>query len=288
MSTRTNATISPDRAAGDANPIAVTVPRRSSRAKRRQEEADTHDGNGGTGPAAAKVARLASSEEETEEETYDEAPDTTLTTEEIINLLKDLLTDDIDVIVRTLTEIGDIGDAWSTKGKNEDKIRMLGGHTTVFLVLNKHVDCLAIQEQGMRALGTLSMLMPTKQLLGDIGCVEVILARMEKYLDSFYVQLQGCLLIVMLIDRMKGNAERLEKSGGIAVVIAAMKAHRNNKCLQKFGCYVFSRMSRWEEYRPLIVDAGGASAIALAVEKYNEDTGLRKEAYKTMQILFKE
>jgi hypothetical protein len=81
MSPRTNATISPDRAAGDPDLIVgmVVQSRSSSRAKRRQEEADTHDG---TGPAA-KVARLASAmslasamtDEETKGQEEDEAPD---------------------------------------------------------------------------------------------------------------------------------------------------------------------------------------------------------------------
>jgi hypothetical protein len=290
MSTRTNATISPERAAGDPNPIAVTVPRRSSRAnkKRRQEEADTPDGTGtgtGTGPAA-KISRLASAEKETPEQEGDATPVAPLTTEEIMNLLKGLWSDDKCVIKRALKKIADIGCNVATANENEVNIRMLGGHTTVFHVLQKHVGCFEIQEQGMRALGNLSLLLPTKKLLGDIGCVEVILATMKKYPDCERLQCFGCYVIGRLVFSMKCNAERVEKSaGGIAVVIAAMKAYPNKKELQKFGCIALSNMSVWEEYRPLIAEAGGLSAISSVIEKYRDHPKLHEDAFKALRKL---
>jgi hypothetical protein len=299
MSPRTNATISPDRSAGDPDLILgmVVQSRSSSRAKkRRQEEADTPDGNGGIGPAA-KVARLASAmslasamtDEETKEQEGD-GTDAPLTTEKIMNLLKDLWSDDKCVIERALKEIASIGFRdHASRYENEDKMRVLGGHTAVFQLLQKHVDCLEIQDEGMCALGNLSLSMPTKKLLGEIGCVEVILATMEKYLDSERVQHLGCYVIGRLVDSMEGNAERVEKYGGIAVVIAAMKAHPNSEELQNHGCIALLYMSGWEDYRPLIVEAGGASAIAFGVEKYGADNAqLRKNAYTAMRLLFKE
>jgi hypothetical protein len=292
MSPRTNATISPDRAAGYPDLIvgmvALVQSRSSSRAKRRQEEADTHDGNG----PAAKVARLASAmtDEETKGQGEDEAPETPLTTERIMNLLDDLWSDDKCVIERALYEIADIGfrDA-SPSYEYEDKIRMLGGHTAVFQVLKKHVDCLGIQEQGMRALGNLSMLLPTTTLLGEIGFVEVILASMEKYPKIETVQQYGISVIGNLVDGMKCNAERFEKSGGIAVVIAAMKAHRKSEVLQNDCCVALYRMSKWEEHRPLILEAGGVSAIAFVVDKYRDKAPFVSQlACITMRLLVTE
>jgi hypothetical protein len=289
MSTRTNATISPERAAGDADPIADTVPiRRSSRAnkKRRQEEADTPDGTGtGTGPAA-KVARLASAEKETPEQEGDATPVAPLTTEEIMNLLKDLWSDDKCVIERALKEIADIGLNVATCKENEVNIRMLGGHTAVFQLLQKHAGCLEIQEEGMRALGNLCLLLPTKKLLGDIGCVEVILATMENNPDSEYIQRYGCFIIAkLLFYRTKGHVERVEKSGGIALVIAGMKAHPNCEELQSYGCNVLLNMSQCEEYKPLIVEAGGLSATAFVIEKYRDHPKLREHAFRAMREL---
>jgi hypothetical protein len=139
----------------------------------------------------------------------------------------------------------------------------------------------------MRVLGLFSCFMLTKKLLGDIGYVEVILARMEQYPDSCLVQKRGCLNINNLVKGMKVNAERVEKSGGIALVIAAMKAHPNLKGLQEHGCCVLSRMSEWEEYRPLIVEAGGASVIASIMEKHNHPPQLRQWAYNVMERLVK-
>jgi hypothetical protein len=292
-----SATISLDQAAaGDPHPIADTVPSSSPTSKkfryyipakkRRQKEAP--DGTGGTRPAA-KVARLASAGEETKVQEGDETPETQLTTERIMNLLKDLWSDDIGVITRALTKIGDIGtNRDASPYENEGKICGLGGHTVVFQVLEKHVGCLKIQVEGMRALAHLSHLMPTKQLLGDIGCVEVILARMEKYPDSWNVQALGCYVIGRLVKkRMKANAERVEKSGGIAAVIAAMKADPNSRALQYYGCMALSDMSVWEDYRPLIVEAGGVSAIAFVIEKYRDDPKMRKHSHHAMRILFK-
>jgi hypothetical protein len=302
-------TISPDQAAGDPNPLADTVPSSSpaknkkrrqedtalwaplenSRAKtRQQEEADTHDGNGGTRPAA-KVVRFASSEEKTKEQEADETPEAQLTTERIMNLLQDLWSDDTGVIQRTLKEIADIGlKCKKYREKNEVKMRVLGVHAAVFQLLQKHIGCLEIQQQGMNALGNLCMLMHTAKLLGEIGCVEVILARMEKYPDSETVQHFGCSVIGRLLFSMNGNVERVEKSGGIAVVISAMTAHPNCEQVQYHGCIALAYMSEWEEYRPLIVEAGGVSAIAFVIEKYRDDPKMRKKAYIAMEKLIKQ
>jgi hypothetical protein len=165
---------------------------------------------------------------------------------------------------------------------------VLGVQIAVFQLLQKHIGCPNIQKEGMRALGNFSHLMPTQKLLGEIGCVEVILATMEKYPDSERLQRIGCFIIAKLVYRTKGNAERFEKSGGIALVIAGMKVHPNCQKLQKHGCYVLSNMSEWEEYRPMIVEAGGASAISFVMEKYREDPELRKRSYKAMKILVTE
>jgi hypothetical protein len=287
MSTQTNATISPDHAASDPDPTADTVPSSSSHAKRRQEEADTPGDGTGTGGPAAKVARLASAEEKTKEQAGDETPESPLTTtENIVNLLKDLWSDDKPVIGRALKEIADIGfrDARPMR-ENELKMHGLGVQIAVFQVLQKHIGCLEIQKQGMRAIGNLTTLMPTRTQLGVIGCVEVILASMEKYPKSQVAQWYGCVVIGKLIHGMKGNAEHVEKSGGIALVIAAMKAHPNCLSLQGVGCLVLSYMSEWEQYRPLIVEAGGASAIVFVMEKYRHHPKLRKLAFIAMKIL---
>jgi hypothetical protein len=84
---------------------------------------------------------------------------------------------------------------------------------------------------------------------------------------------------------VKVNAERVEKSGGIALVIAAMKAHPNIDILQKHGCCALFHMSEWEEYRPLIVEAGGASVIASIMEKRMHNS--RQLAYDVMGRLAK-
>jgi hypothetical protein len=291
MSGRRNANISPDRAVGDQDHIAApdtlrSRRRRSSRAKRRQEEADIRDGTG-TRPAA-KVARLASAEEETKGQEGDETPVMPLpNTEQIMNLIKDLWSDDTCVIERALKQIADFGlrDTWPFE--NELKMRVLGVHSAVLQVLQKHAGYLEIQSQGIRALGNLANLMPTTKLLGDIGCVEFILARMEQHPDSVRVQERGCNAIGKLVDGTKDNAERVKKYGGIALLIAAMKAHPNREVLQYVGCFALENMSKWEEYRPLIVKAGGASAIAFAIEMIDNPQWCQY-AYDAMRILVKE
>ena len=86
---------------------------------------------------------------------------------------------------------------------------------------------------------------------------------------------------------MKDNAERVQKSGGIALVIAAMKNCPDNERVQDFGCQALSNMSEWEEYRPLIMKAGGASAIASAMENYWDHPKLRERASKALEKLVK-
>jgi len=129
--------------------------------------------------------------------------------------------------------------------------------------------------------------MPTKKLLGDIGCVEVILARMETHPHSMRIQLLGCLAIGKIVYRMKDNAERVQKSGGVALIIAAMKTHPNSEIVQRRGCRTLFFMSEWEEYRPLIEKEGGVSAIASVVEQYRDHPELHKLASKAMKNLFK-
>jgi hypothetical protein len=68
--------------------------------------------------------------------------------------------------------------------------------------------------------------------------------------------------------------------------MAAMKAHRNSEEVQHDGCSVLSNMSEeWEEYRPLIVVAGGASAITFVIETYRADPESLEEAYDALDKL---
>jgi hypothetical protein len=280
--------ISPDLAASNPDLISDTAPmvaRGHSRAKRRQQDADTGDDTG-TRPAA-KVSRLASAEEGTTARDGRGTIKTPLTTEEIMDLLKDLWSDDKCVIIRALSDIANLGVRDPGSKENETKMRVLGVHTAVFQVIQKHVGCPRIQVEGMRALGNITFFTPTKELLGDIGYVEVVLARMGQHPDSLVVQLLGCSNIRSLVRGMKVNAERVEKSSGIALVIVVMKAHPNIDTLQKHGCAALSRMSEWEEYRPLIVEAGGASVIASIMEKHMDNPQLHQLAYSTMEKLVK-
>jgi hypothetical protein len=273
---------------GDPDPIADTVSSSSS-AKRRQEKAHTRNGTE-TGPAA-KVAHLVNVKKETKAQ-GDEATES-LTTERIMNLLKDLWSDDKCVIERALTEFANLGrrSNYSVRSdsleENEVKIRVLGVHTAVFQVLQKHTGCLEIQAQGMRALGNFSRFVLTKKILGDIGCVEVILDNMNKHPESETIQLYGCFGIGNFVRGVNDIAERVKKYGGIALVIAAMKAYPDNEKLQECGCRALLNMSEWEEYRPLIVEAGGASAIASTMEKYRDHPKLREGAYNAMEKLTK-
>jgi hypothetical protein len=50
---------------------------------------------------------------------------------------------------------------------------------------------------------------------------------MGQHPDSEKVQTHGCSNATRLVNSTKDNAERVEKSGGVALVIAAMKAHPN-------------------------------------------------------------
>jgi hypothetical protein len=230
---------------------------------------------------------LASAEEETKAQDADEATMTPLTTEKMMDLLKDLWSDDKCVIIRALNYVSNLGIRDFGSEQNESKMRVLGGHTAVFQVIQKHIGCVEIQEEGMLAIRLFSSFMPTKELLGDIGYVEFILARMEKYPNYNAVQMNGCMNIGSLVKGMKVNAERVEKSGGISVVIAIMKNHPNIETLQMCGCRALFYLSEWEEYRPLIVEAGGASVIASIMEKFTEDSQLRQVAYNTMERLVK-
>jgi hypothetical protein len=201
--------------------------------------------------------------------------------------------DDKCVIQRAfLTEIAEFGCRCNQSGSrdsptgNELNLRMLGGHIAIFQLVTKHVGCLGIQWEGMCALANFCHpTKPTKKPLGDVSFVEVILANMNKCPNSDDVQWLGCVTTARLVHRMKGDAERVEKSGGIAVAVAAMKAaHPSIENLQNNGCCALSRMSKWDECRPLIVKAGGASAIASVMEKdWWEDTQLRERACNVME-----
>jgi hypothetical protein len=181
-----------------------------------------------------------------EEAPVDEPQETPMTTKKITSLIKDLWSDDKRVIARALYKLASIGFGGfgdDSPYENEVQMRVLGVHTALIQVLQKHVGCLLIQEKGMAALGSLSMLRETQNLLGDIGCVEVILASMVKYPDSVQVQLYGCFAIENLVAGLKcNNAECFMESGGIAVIRAARKAHPNCEELQDHSSYLLCTM----------------------------------------------
>jgi hypothetical protein len=85
--------------------------------------------------------------------------------------------------------------------ENLKKLSYVLLRNTVFQVLQKHAGCLdyGIQEEGMRALGSMSESIPTKKLLGYSCCMEFILAGMKKYPDPEKVQEFGCFVISQLV-----------------------------------------------------------------------------------------
>jgi hypothetical protein len=196
-----------------------------------------------------------------------------------MNLVNDLWTSDSTPVIKTaLTEIANHPQFSGGASIREDEVNMtcvlLGVHAAVVHVLQKHVDCLEIQEEGMEALililSPVLFSMPTRKALCDIGWLEIILTSMQKYPDSEAVQMGGCFVIGGIVYSFEDDSS----SDCIAVVIAAMKnkAHQNSKRVQEIGTHVLSTMiHHWEESKPLIVKAGGASAIAFVMEKYAED-----------------
>jgi hypothetical protein len=182
--------VSPGLAASDPDLTTDTVPmmtRGHSRGKRRQQDADTSDDTGNR--PAAKVTRLASAEEGTKAQDGHGTAKTPLTTEKMMDLLKDLWSDDKCVIIRALNCVSNLGFRDCRSDENKSKMRLLGGHTAIFQVVQKHVGCVEIQEEGMLATRLFSFFMPTKELLGEIGHVELILARMEKHPNHNAVQM---------------------------------------------------------------------------------------------------
>ena len=82
------------------------------------------------------------------------------------------------------------------------------------------------------------------------------------------------------------NRLRILKTGGIAAIIDGMKRHVDVAELQEWACGALYLLSIGEaEVKSAILDAGGLTAIAAAIEHHRLDGGIREKARNALARL---
>jgi hypothetical protein len=162
----------------------------------------------GESQRVAKVARLPHGEEtKAQEEGTPDMPTANVEDEgdegdapvatnakSIIELISNLWSDDRSVNEEALLDLADLCQEEDTdlSQANEREICRLGGHMAVVQVVKKHEDEVRIQEEGIRALHTLtSHHQRARVFVGDVSGLEVIPAAMKRHPEVEDIQGNG-------------------------------------------------------------------------------------------------
>jgi hypothetical protein len=79
---------------------------------------------------------------------------------------------------------------------------------------------------------------------------------------------------------------RIAKAQGITAIISAMKKHTDVSEMQEWACGALYLLSIGEaEVKESILDAGGLSAIAAAIENHRADAGIREKGRNALARL---
>ena len=117
-------------------------------------------------------------------------------------------------------------------------------------------------------------------------CLEAIVHAMKRFCMREDIQRPGCCVLSRFCSVQENAVYVMNQLDGIKVVADAMKNFPESIRLQQWACWAMYSLSRYEENRKAIIQAGGFGLLAYAAGTFQEEA-FRRACQSTMRRLMK-
>jgi hypothetical protein len=170
------------------------------------------------------------------------------------------------------------------------KVAMLhgGGVEAVVAALVRHRDDARVQEGGCRVLATLTAEADSAlcdAIIGT-GATDALLTALQRHPDVHAVQERSCAALARLACRPAAR-EIASRSGGIGIVVAAMRRHlkQHCACVQVYGMDALICLACSETSKSAAVDGGGLDAAVAAMRHHEGNADVQLLGCKLLASL---
>jgi hypothetical protein len=157
-----------------------------------------------------------------------------------------------------------------------------GGHMAALKIMERHTDDPGDAADFLTILQTMTCNeMDLSYLVKELGGIDITVSTMKKFATDYEgVACSGCGLLMNICGYSDETDEKVMYSGGISVLVNAMRAWPEDERTQCFACTALAKLagSPNQTIKKKIIDAGGLIALAEARTKHQNDIRVRKPA----------
>jgi len=167
--------------------------------------------------------------------------------------------------------------AMCDRNNNTPKIANADGIVAIVEAMKNFPDQAAVQQSACSALISLAPSYPS-QIAEAGGISAIVNTTMKNHANKAYLQDEACRALATLGANCYGLLRLIANEGAIAEIVKAMKIHGDKAFVQKSASEALAVLAQHEGSRFRIVEAGGISAIMLAMENHPDTETLRDKA----------
>lgn len=127
-------------------------------------------------------------------------------------------------------------------GRPDLAAQLKGGLDLVLAAMEMQHEHEAVQQDGLYILAASTESSAACRRLVELGGVERTMHVMQTFLDSPFVQEQGCLIVQNLSKDSPDNRTLLGDKGAFDWLVAALKTHRKKKAVQERACAAMDQL----------------------------------------------
>lgn len=172
-------------------------------------------------------------------------------------VMRDLLSDDEEVVFDALRELAALCDSDQQSLKDRAAVHEACGHFAIIGVLNKWYTSREIAVEGLRALANVGSNTAFRDAAVKHGGFEAVLLAMKNNPNDKYVQRNGCAALCRFCLANRRHAEYLVlELEGLPLLVEAMAAFPNEIRLQDWAVSTIYGFSDVEQLQYPIIEAG--------------------------------
>lgn len=158
----------------------------------------------------------------------------------------------------------------------------LGGQFKIVAALRKWPTNTKVQCAGCTVFALLSnspsFLYNEKTIQVSCG-LQCILEAMNKFPKHSDIQVSACCVLSRCCCFPNYASYAVFERHCIESIVSSMMTFPDNQHVERWGCWALATISRWSNFRPLILDAGGLGILAFAIGKVSDREKVDEEVF---------
>lgn len=212
-------------------------------------------------------------------------------------VLDDLNSADEDFLADTLYKLRVLlrrknGELRGNLSTRQAEFIQLGGHATVVRVMNAHIECMTIQEDGAGVLANLCSCsnISAGETVGKVRGIQAVVQAMKAHPLERNVIHNGIVALLNLSSASEVNATLLvTKLEAMPFIVERANDFLGDEALTKFYCCLLDILCLFIPLRNcLLYNAKAAPVLAMAMTNYRDNASIQKNARTSLRNLIQQ